>query len=248
MGEERIELSLLAKHDFESCASTNSAIRPWLFNNLLNSIRTKIILKQKMFKSLYKKCLDLAAHKSSKFYLAFVSFIESSFFPIPPDVMIIPMVISKKKDFIKIFLITTIFSVIGGMFGYLIGSFFFEFGMQIMNFYGYENKLSNIKNNLVNNDSFYAWLSILFLAGFTPLPYKVFTIASGLIGFNFLIFILISLVSRGLRFFIVSYLSYKLGDYFSEFMDKHGSKWFTIIGILIVIIGLIIYLIFKSNV
>ena len=201
-----------------------------------------------MFKSLYKKCLDLAAHKSSKFYLAFVSFIESSFFPIPPDVMVIPMVISKKKDFIKIFLITTIFSVIGGMFGYLIGSFFFDFGMQIMNFYGYENKLSNIKNNLLHNDGFYAWLSILFLAGFTPLPYKVFTIASGLIGFNFLIFIFISLISRGLRFFIVSYLSYKLGDYFSKFMDKHGSKWFTIIGILIVIISLIIYLIFKSNV
>ncbi len=201
-----------------------------------------------MFKSLYKKCLDLAAHKSSKFYLAIVSFIESSFFPIPPDVMVIPMVISNKKDFIKIFLITTIFSVIGGMFGYLIGAFFFDFGVQIMNFYGYENKLYNIKNNLIDNSGFYAWLSILFLAGFTPLPYKVFTIASGLIGFNFFIFILISLISRGLRFFIVSYLSYKFGDYFSEFMDKHGSKWFTMVGISIVLIGLIIYLIFKLNV
>ena len=196
-----------------------------------------------MFKSLYKKCLDLAAHKSSKFYLAFVSFIESSFFPIPPDVMVIPMVISKKKDFIKIFLITTVFSVIGGMFGYLIGSIFFDFGMQIMKFYGYENKLFNIKNNLLHNDSFYAWLSILFLAGFTPLPYKVFTIASGLIGFNFLIFVFISLISRGMRFFIISYLSYKLGDLFTKFMDEHGSKWFTIIGISIVIIVMIIYLI-----
>ncbi len=201
-----------------------------------------------MFKSLYKKCLDLAAHKSSKYYLAVVSFIESSFFPIPPDVMIIPMVISKKNDFIKIFLITTIFSVIGGMLGYLIGAFFFEFGTQIMNFYGYEDKLSYIKKNLINSDGFYAWLGVLFLAGFTPLPYKVFTIASGLIGFNFLIFVLISLISRGLRFFIVSYLSYKFGDLFNKFMNKHGSKWFTIIGILIVIIGLIIYLIFKSHV
>ena len=201
-----------------------------------------------MFKSLYKKCLDLAAHKSSKYYLAIVSFIESSFFPIPPDVMVIPMVISKKNDFIKIFLITTIFSVLGGMLGYLIGAFFFEFGAHIMSFYGYENKLSKIKESLVNSDGFYAWLGVLFLAGFTPLPYKVFTIASGLIGFNFLIFILISLISRGLRFFIVSYLSYKFGDLFNEYMDKHGSKWFTIIGILIVIIGLIIYLIFKSHV
>ena len=201
-----------------------------------------------MFKSLYKKCLDLAAHKSSKYYLAIVSFIESSFFPIPPDVMVIPMVISKKNDFIKIFLITTIFSVLGGMLGYLIGAFFFEFGAHIMSFYGYEDKLSKIKENLVNSDGFYAWLGVLFLAGFTPLPYKVFTIASGLIGFNFLIFILISFISRGLRFFIVSYLSYKFGDLFNEYMDKHGSKWFTIIGILIVIIGLIIYLIFKSHV
>ena len=198
-----------------------------------------------MFNNLYKKCLDLAAHKSSKYYLAIVSFVESSFFPIPPDVMIIPMVISKKNDFIKIFLITTIFSVLGGMLGYLIGAFFFDFGAQIMSFYGYENKLSNIKENLVNSDGFYAWLGILFLAGFTPLPFKVFTIASGLISFNFFIFIFISLISRGIRFFIVSYLSYKFGNLFTEFMEKHGSKWFTIIGLLIVIIGLLIYLIIK---
>ena len=201
-----------------------------------------------MFKNLYKKCLDLAGHKSSKYYLAIVSFVESSFFPIPPDVMVVPMVISKKADFKKIFFITTIFSVLGGMLGYVIGAYFFEFGAHIMNFYGYEDKLYNLKESLIKNDGFYAWLGILFLAGFTPLPYKVFTIASGLIGFNFLIFVLISLISRGLRFFLVSYLSYKFGDLFNEFMDKHGSKWFTIIGILIVIVGLVVYLIFKSNV
>ncbi len=198
-----------------------------------------------MFNTLYKKCLDLAAHKSSKYYLAIVSFIESSFFPIPPDVMVIPMVISKKDDFLKIFLITTIFSVLGGILGYFIGAFFFDMGMQVMTFYGYEDRLISLKNNLINSEGFYAWLSILFLAGFTPLPYKVFTIASGLIGFNILIFIVISLISRGLRFFIVSYLSYKFGNLFTEFMEKHGSKWFTIIGILIVIIGVIIYFILK---
>ena len=200
-----------------------------------------------MFNNLYKKCLDLAAHKSSKYYLALVSFVESSLFPIPPDVMVIPMVISKKKDFIKIFLITTIFSVLGGILGYFIGAFFFESGMQIMSFYGYEDKLINLKSSLMNSDSFYAWLGVLFLAGFTPLPYKVFTIASGLIGFNIIIFILISIISRGLRFFIVSYLSYKFGDLFTQFMNKHGSKWFTIIGILIVIVGAIIYLLFKPH-
>ena len=198
-----------------------------------------------MFNALYKKCLDLAAHKSSKYYLAAVSFIESSFFPIPPDVMIVPMVISKKDDFFKIFLITTIFSVLGGILGYFIGAFFFDIGMQVMTFYGYEDRLMSLKNNLINSEGFYAWLSILFLAGFTPLPYKVFTIASGLIGFNILIFIVISLISRGLRFFIVSYLSYKFGNLFTEFMEQHGSKWFTIIGMLIVLIGVIIYLLLK---
>ncbi len=198
-----------------------------------------------MFNTLYKKCLDLAAHKSSKYYLAVVSFIESSFFPIPPDVMVIPMVISKKDDFFKIFLIATLFSVMGGILGYLLGAFFFDIAMNVMTFYGYEDKLISLKNNLINNQGFYAWLSILFLAGFTPLPYKVFTIASGLIGFNLIIFIFISLISRGLRFFIVSYLSYKFGNLFTQFMNKHGSKWFTIIGILIVIIGVTTYLIIK---
>ena len=200
-----------------------------------------------MFNTLYKKCLNLAAHKSSKYYLALVSFVESSFFPIPPDVMIVPMIISKKSDFIKIFLISTIFSVLGGILGYLIGAFFFDIAIQIMNFYGYEEKLIKLKNNLVNSDGFYTWFVILFLAGFTPLPYKVFTIASGLIGFNILIFIIISIISRGLRFFILSYLSYKFGDLFTQFMNKHGSKWFTIIGISIVIVILIIFLMIKSN-
>ena len=134
-----------------------------------------------MFKTLYKKCLNLAAHKSSKYYLALVSFIESSFFPIPPDVMVVPMVISKKDDFFKIFLIATIFSVLGGTLGYFIGAFFFDIGMQVVTFYGYEDKLISLKNNLINSEGFYAWLSILFLAGFTPLPYKVFTIASCLL-------------------------------------------------------------------
>ena len=201
-----------------------------------------------MFNNLYKKCLNLAAHKSSKYYLALVSFIESSFFPIPPDVMIIPMTISRKKNFIKIFLIATIFSVLGGIFGYMIGVFFFDLAMMIVEFYGYDEKLINLKSTLLQKENFLTWLAILFLAGFTPIPYKLFTITSGLIGFNFFIFIFISFISRGLRFFIVSYLSYRFGDLFTKFMNRHGSKWFTITGILIVMIALTIYLIFKSHV
>jgi membrane protein YqaA with SNARE-associated domain len=200
-----------------------------------------------MFQSLYKKCLNLAAHKSSNLYLGIVSFTESSFFPIPPDVMIIPMVIAKKKEFFKIFLIASTFSVLGGIFGYLLGYLFYDLAIHVIEFYGYENKVESLKTSLSQGSGFFAWLSILFLAGFTPLPYKAFTIASGVVGFILPVFIVVSLISRSLRFFIVAYLSYKFGDLFTEFMEKHGSKWFTIIGILIVIVLGIIFLIFKFN-
>ena len=200
-----------------------------------------------MFQSLYKYCLNLAAHKSSNLYLGIVSFTESSFFPIPPDVMIIPMVIAKKKEYFKIFLIASIFSVLGGIFGYLLGYLFYDLAIHVIDFYGYENKVENLKTSLSQGSGFFAWLSILFLAGFTPLPYKAFTIASGIVSFSLPIFIIVSLISRSLRFFIVAYLSYKFGDLFTEFMEKHGSKWFTIIGILIVIVLGIIFLIFKFN-
>ena len=200
-----------------------------------------------MFQTLYKKCLELAAHKSSNFYLGLVSFIESSFFPIPPDAMIIPMVIAKKKEYLKIFLIASIFSVLGGIFGYFIGYLFFDLAMYVIEFYGYQDKVENLKLSMSQGSGFLAWLSILFLAGFTPLPYKAFTISSGLIAFNLPIFIIVSLISRSLRFFIVAYLSYKFGELFTEYMEKHGSKWFTIIGIIIVIIFIIIYLFFKFN-
>ena len=200
-----------------------------------------------MFQTLYKKCLELAAHKSSNFYLGLVSFIESSFFPIPPDAMIIPMVIAKKKEYLKIFLIASIFSVLGGIFGYLIGYLFFDLAMYVIEFYGYQDKVENLKLSMSQGSGFLAWLSILFLAGFTPLPYKAFTISSGLIAFNLPVFIIVSLISRSLRFFIVAYLSYKFGEYFTEFMDKHGSKWFTILGLLLVLIFVIVILILKFN-
>ena len=200
-----------------------------------------------MFQRLYKKCLELAVHKSSNFYLSIVAFIESSFFPIPPDVMIVPMVIAKKKEFVKIFLIASIFSVLGGIFGYLIGYLFFDLAIYVIEFYGYQDKVENLKLRMSQGSGFLAWLSILFLAGFTPLPYKAFTISSGLIAFNLPVFIIVSLISRSLRFFIVAYLSYKFGELFTDFMEKYGSKWFTIIGIIIIIIFIFIYLIFKFN-
>ena len=198
-----------------------------------------------MFNELYEKSLKLAAHKRSKIFLAIMSFVESSFFPIPPDIMIVPMVIAKKNDYLKVFLIATLFSALGGLLGYFIGLYFFEIGMSVVEFYGYEKKLINLKEGLSKGSGLYIWLATLFLAGFTPLPFKVFTITSGMIGFNLFIFFLICLISRGLRFFIVSYLSYKFGDTFNRFMKTNAAKWFTLLGILIVLIFAVIYFIVK---
>ena len=198
-----------------------------------------------MFNKLYNKCIKLAAHKNSNYFLGIISFIESSFFPIPPDIMIAPMVIAKKSEFLKIFLIATLFSVLGGVFGYLIGAYFFDLAINIIEFYNYGDKVVDIKDALSKGDGFYAWLAILFLAGFAPLPYKVFTITSGIISFNLLVFILISIISRGLRFYIVSYLSAKFGDTFTLYMNRYGEKWFTVIGICIVLIFIVLYLIIK---
>ena len=198
-----------------------------------------------MFKELYLKSLKLAAHKSSKFFLAVVSFIESSFFPIPPDIMIVPMVIAKKTEYIKIFLIATIFSTLGGLLGYFIGASFLEISMNVVEFYGYENKVLNLKETLAQGNGLYVWLATLFLAGFTPLPFKVFTITSGMISFNLLIFFLICLFARGLRFFIIAYLSFKFGNTFNKFMKKEATKWFTITGFLIVAIIAALFFIIK---
>ena len=198
-----------------------------------------------MFKELFQKSLKLAAHKSSKFFLALISFVESSFFPIPPDILIVPMVIAKKNDYKKIFIIATSFSALGGLFGYFIGSVFLELALKVVEFYSYEENVFNLQLKLSEKGGLFIWLGILFLAGFTPLPFKVFTITSGIINFNIFIFFFICLISRGLRFFIVAFLSAKFGKAFSYFIEKKGAKWFTIIGIVIVIIATIIYFVLN---
>ena len=198
-----------------------------------------------MYKKLYLKSLELAAHKSAETYLAIISFIESSFFPIPPDVMIVPMVMAKKEKFVRIFLNATIFSVLGGIAGYFIGYIFSDLAMYVVEIYNYENKVENLISNLTKGSGIYIWLATLFLAGFTPLPFKVFTITSGLIGFNILIFVFICLISRGLRFFLVSFLTYKFGEYFVSFIEKKGALWSTIFGFIIIILSLSIYFLIK---
>ena len=199
-----------------------------------------------MLKNIYDKTLKLAAHKSSNFYLSIVSFIESSFFPIPPDVMIIPMSLAKKDEYLKIFIIATIFSSLGGLFGYFIGSLFTDKAIMLMEFYGYQEQVLQLKNQLDSKSGAYSlWLGTLFLAGFTPLPFKIFTITSGIINFNIFAFFIICLISRGLRFFIVAYFSVKFGKPFVSFLEKKGGIWFSVAGILIIILVLLVYLIFK---
>ena len=188
-----------------------------------------------MIKKLYDKCVTWAGYKYAKLILAIEAFIESSFFPIPPDVMIIPMVVSKKNDFIQIALIATIFSVLGALFGYYIGYSLNEIAVKIFEFYGYEYS-DTLKEKFTTGGGFKAWLGILFTAGFTPLPFKLLTISSGIIHFNLISFIFICIVTRGLRFFLVAYLTYLFGEKIGPFLEKQGAKWSIIITLIIVLI------------
>ena len=195
-----------------------------------------------MIKKLYDKCVTWAGYKYAKQILAVEAFIESSFFPIPPDVMIIPMVVAKKKDFFQIALIATIFSVLGALFGYLIGYIFFnEIGLKIFELYGYEDP-NFLKEKFSTKGGFISWFGILFTAGFTPLPFKLLTISSGFINFNIFFFIIICIFTRGLRFFLIAILTYKFGHSFGPFLEKQGTKWSIIIGLTILVIGSMIYL------
>ena len=189
-----------------------------------------------MIKKLFDKCVDWAGRKYANFALAIVSFIESSFFPIPPDVMIIPMVIAKKQHFVKIALIATTFSVLGGLFGYLIGYIFFnEIGFKIFEIYGYEN-VDVLKDMFSTKGGMLSWFGLLFTAGFTPLPFKILTITSGFIHYNIFVFILTCVVTRGLRFFLVAFLTNKFGLKIGPFLEKKAVKWtFIIAGIVILL-------------
>jgi len=196
-----------------------------------------------MIKKLYDKCVTWAGYKYAKQILAIEAFIESSFFPIPPDVMIIPMVISKKNEFIRIALIATIFSVLGALFGYYIGYSLNEIAEKIFELYGYEYS-DTFKERFTEGGGFFAWLGILVTAGFTPLPFKLLTISSGIIHFNLISFIFICILTRGLRFFLVAYLTYKFGEKIGPFLDKHGTKWSIIIAIVITLLAIAIYFYF----
>ena len=156
------------------------------------------------------------------------------------------MALAKKNEYLKIFILATLFSSLGGLFGYFIGSLFTDKAIMLMEFYGYEEQILELKSQLTSKDSaFSVWMGTLFLAGFTPLPFKLFTITSGVINFNIFIFFIVCLFARGLRFFIVAYFSAKFGQTFVSILEKKGAIWSSIIGVAIVIIVSIVYLIFT---
>jgi len=198
-----------------------------------------------MIKKLYDKCVEWAGHKWAKSILAFISFLESFIFPIPTDAMLIPMVIAKRDKFIKIASIAIIFSVLGALIGYLIGYIFFnEIGIKIFEIFGSEN--ANIfKEKLASETGLLSGIIILFIAGFTPLPFKIITISSGFVHFNIFFFIITCLLARGLRFFLVGYLAYKYGAAIGPFLEKKAGQWTIIISTIIVVIAVGIYFIFN---
>ena len=170
-----------------------------------------------VIKGLYDYTMKLAEHRNGLAVLALVSFIESSVFPIPPDILIIPMVLAAREKAWIIALICTVASVLGGIAGYGIGYFLYEsIGGALLEFYGYANKFSQFQSYY---NEWGAW--IVGGAGLTPFPYKVITIASGVADLNLLVFIVASLLSRGLRFFLVAGLLWYFGEPIKNFIEKN---------------------------
>ena len=193
-----------------------------------------------MFKELYLKSIKLAGHKKSKFFLGFISFIESFIFPIPPDVLIIPMTIAKRQEWIKIALIATIGSVLGACLGYFIGYVFFnEIGIKIFEFYGVDP--SFWKNKISSEGGVIAWMTLLAIAGFSPVPFKLLTISSGFINFNIVYFVIISLLTRGSRFFLIAFLIGNFGPAMKLLIEKKLLKISIIASTILMVFAYFIY-------
>lgn len=183
-----------------------------------------------MLRRLYDWTLSLAATRHAEKALAGVSFVESSFFPIPPDVLLIPMVLADRIRWIRYAVVCTVASVLGAILGYAIGAFLYEtIGQPILAFYGKEDSFATI------SDWYNTWggWGVLF-AAVTPFPYKVLTIFSGATGLNFVVFLVVSVIGRGLRFFLVAWLLYKFGPPIRDFIEKNLGLLFTLFMVLLI--------------
>ena len=194
-----------------------------------------------MFRKLYNKTIELAGNKNSKFFLAFISFIESFIFPIPPDVIIVPMTIARPKKWFRIALIATLGSVLGAVLGYLIGYIFFnEIGIKIFELYGVDNT-SFLKDKVSTEGGVIAWMALLAIAGFTPVPFKLLTITSGFVHFNIFYFIIISLLTRGSRFFIIAFLIGNFGPTMKKIIEKKLITISIIFSFIVIFVAFLVY-------
>ena len=194
-----------------------------------------------MFQNIYKKSLNLAKHKNSKRFLGFVSFIESFIFPIPPDVFIIPMTIARREKWKKIAIIATSGSVLGACFGYFIGYIFFnEIGVKIFDLYGVDNT-SFFKDKVSSEGGIIAWITLLAIAGFTPVPFKLLTITSGFVNFNFFYFIIVCMFTRGLRFFLIAFLIGNFGPAMRKIIEKKMITFSIIFAIILIAVVFFVY-------
>jgi membrane protein YqaA with SNARE-associated domain len=183
-----------------------------------------------MLRKLYDWTMNLAAGPRAPWALGAVSFIESSVFPIPPDTLLIPMVIAKRQKAWIYAALCTIMSVLGGMFGYAIGALLFDqLALPILAFYGYADKFASFTERY---NEWGVW--IVLIAGLTPFPYKVITIASGATGLALPVFMIASVVARGLRFFILAALLYWLGPPIRDFIEKRLGLVFTVAMVVLV--------------
>ena len=194
-----------------------------------------------MFRKLYNKTIELAGNKNSKFFLGVISFIESFIFPIPPDVIIVPMTIAKPKKWLKIAIIATVGSVLGAILGYFIGYVFFnEIGIKIFDLYGVDN-VSFLKDKVSSDGGIIAWMTLLAIAGFTPVPFKLLTITSGFVQFNIFYFIIVSILTRGSRFFIIAFLIGNFGPTMKQIIERKLITLSIIFSFIIIIVAYLVY-------
>lgn len=186
----------------------------------------------RMIRRIYDEVINLSGSKYALYWLAAFSFIESSFFPIPPDIMLIPMILATPKQAWKIAGVCTFASVIGAYLGYIIGFYFFQLIAEpLLDFYGYLDKFNQFKNLYTE---YGAW--IVFGAGITPFPYKIITIASGVVHLNLAVFTLASVIARGLRFFVIAWLLKAYGEKMRIFIEKNLG-WLSVLFLVLLIGG-----------
>jgi membrane protein YqaA with SNARE-associated domain len=183
-----------------------------------------------MLRSLYNWCIDAAGKPHAAWILAAVSFVESSFFPVPPDIMLIPMALARPDRAWRYAVLCTLGSVAGGMLGYLIGALLYDsIGQWIVRIWGYGDKIEAIRQAFAD---YGAW--IILGKGVTPIPYKIVTIASGFAGYNFGSFVALSLLTRGVRFFAEAFLLKHYGPRARVMIEKRLGFWVTIAALALV--------------